>query len=192
MNMIISDKATDYFSKKCLIEEAEKIEGIYRAIYFRQRKRAISEIAGEVDGFAKAFIENLRGTLFCLRFCNNDCDFLISFPWACVCRKQKLTLSERVSISMEEGSDLEVCGIIANNFIDVFWDEFCKLPIRGESISPIPSEIFYLERNGKKEIPRWYINDGAFLTRHNFRCDSFLSWLAAERWFIEQGFQFHS
>lgn len=189
MNMIISD--VGYFSESILSKEASFLSRIYQALFFCKNKTGLADKACKVEEFVKCFLVcNSSKWIVDLRFCTEEFDFIIRFPWLIMDHNYNISISEKVLILMSVDSDVKGCQNVVDKFIDVLWKEFCGCGVREHNIGKIPKEILYLERGGVRYIPRWYIEVRSFLERFRFGCDTFLSWLAAERYFLEQGFQF--
>ncbi len=187
--MMIKDM--DYFSKNILLKEASFLRRIYAALFFCKNKTAIIDKACEVEEFVKYFLTyNSSKWIADLRFCTEECDFIVRFPWQIIDHNYNLSTSEKVVILMSADSSILACKLIIDKLIDVFWREFCGCGVRECNIGKIPKEILYLERGGVKYIPRWYIGVRAFLERLKFGCNSLLSWLEAEKYFLDRGFQF--
>lgn len=189
MKMIIED--TNYFSENILHEEASFLSKLYSALLFCKNEIKLTEKAGEVKEFVKYFfVHDSSRWIVDLRFCDEECDFIIRIPWLLVNHEYQVSISEKVLILMSTDSNMKHCRNVVDNLIDILWAEFCRCGAREENIGQIPKEILYLERGGVKYIPRWYIRVRAFLERFKFGCDSLHSWLAAEKYFLDQGFQF--
>lgn len=100
----------------------------------------------------------------------------VLFPWS---SKQGLDRSVAVF-----GNDFETCAEVVNDIVGIFWKEFFSRPYKGIII---PQEIFGREVNGRRIVPKWYNEDRAFL--HPIDNDPVKSWVAAEQWFAEQGWE---
>jgi hypothetical protein len=145
------------FCKKILPREAKKLEELYCGLHFCRGNRGVLEMAKKLEDFvAYSLADGSRKWIIDLRFCSEDCDFLVRFPWPILDKVYNLRLTERVLILIANKSCRKHCRKVVNNLADVLWEEYCKLPARDENIGPIPKKIFYRRIGSKKTVPWWY------------------------------------
>ncbi|EKE21572.1 MAG: hypothetical protein ACD_7C00184G0001 [uncultured bacterium] len=185
MNMHISN--FDYFPIQCFSAKAKELTIIYGALFFCQGKSIVPEKVREIDGYTKEFLTDSDQWIIDLRFCAEKYDFLVRLPWRWnEITDPSLKLGEDVLILRTENSDEIACGLIVQELVEIFWEEFCRLPDRERNKGPIPNKIF--SPDGK--IPEKYLQTAAFFHSLKNAGDSLSNWFLMKEWFIAQGFQF--
>lgn len=192
MNMSISD--IGYFSVPCFEDLAQKLEEIFVANYFCKGKSSIEKKAEKIKSFAKAFLINFEDWVMDFRFCDEDFDFIIRFPWCSYDVASKcVILSQKIVILRTPDSDEMICGKIIKKFTKIFWNEYFILPVRDFNIGPIPDKVLYFEKeNGEKLIPDWPKQQAAFFYSINHGGDPVSCWFAGEKELLNQGYVFAS
>lgn len=114
----------------------------------------------------------------------------VLFPWAMDWSNMNGSGLDRSILIFAENNDREFASFIARQLIDQFWGMYfydkSLIRLRADTI---PDSVFARKLDdGRKVIPRWYVETRAYLNPVSGG-DPLQSWLAAENWFLEQGFE---
>lgn len=111
----------------------------------------------------------------------------VLFPWGMRGLYSEIKLDRSIAVYCKGDVSLEKINAILEAIEGAFWTIYFKT--KNCHGGKIPSEIFgRITKEGKRIVPKWYVEVRAKLNPVN-NDDPFLSWLEAEKWFQNQGWE---